>query len=389
MTEPDTAATADDVDEAARDAAELLVAVEDPDAALTAALARAQGKFPTIPKGSTATVTPSSGKPGYTYKYAELGDVLAAVRPVLSEEGLALTQPTVREAGKLILRTTLRHTGGGELVSELELGANPNSPQAFGGSLTYLRRYEACTLLGIAPEDDRDAQDVEPPRASSPPAAAPERPAWATPADTGGVRRRLAGLVGDEATGELLEAIGNYCGGAVPRVAARALLGLVTRLEDAELIPRVEPAADAQRAAQDAAAEAPDTPAPDDTSDSSASNEEAKSEHPPAEGPSRATAAALAAATNDELDDMRRTHPDLGVQEAAAAELNRRKMDAARSSAPPEREPAGTVDPPDPLPQDPAKAAGAMRAAGCTCSDPLKQGGDDDSCPIRGHGIPF
>src|SRR5688500_7522834 len=61
------------------------VAHADPDGELVAALAAAQGDFPTIPKTKTATVTGKPGKAGYQYSYADLSDVLAAVRPVLSK----------------------------------------------------------------------------------------------------------------------------------------------------------------------------------------------------------------------------------------------------------------------------------------------------------------
>lgn len=50
----------------------------------------------------------------------------------------------------------------------------------------------------------------------------------------------------------------------------------------------------------------------------------------------------------------------------------------------------GTVDPPD-LPTDPAKAFGTLKAAGCTCPDPIAVRSEkpqlDPRCPIRGHGI--
>jgi hypothetical protein len=151
---------------------------DDPLAKLIAALAAAQGQFPTIEKTQTATVPGKDGTQGYSY--ADLGDVLAKVRPVLSRHGLALVQRTERVDGagaKVLLVTELHHTAGGVIESVVELGQSTSNPQQFGGALTYLRRYEAVTLLGIAAEEDRDAQDVVPaPRG----AAAPVLPDWAT-----------------------------------------------------------------------------------------------------------------------------------------------------------------------------------------------------------------
>jgi hypothetical protein len=57
---------------------------------------RPQGQFPAITKGKTATVRMSEAKGGgtYSYNYADLGDVLGSVRPVLAAHGLALVQRT-------------------------------------------------------------------------------------------------------------------------------------------------------------------------------------------------------------------------------------------------------------------------------------------------------
>ena len=55
---------------------------------IATALAAAQGEYPPIKKERTANV--KSDKGGYEYKYADIGDVLAATLPVLSKHGLAL-----------------------------------------------------------------------------------------------------------------------------------------------------------------------------------------------------------------------------------------------------------------------------------------------------------
>ncbi len=61
---------------------------------------------------------------------------------------------------------------------------------------------------------------------------------------------------------------------------------------------------------------------------------------------------------------------------------------------PDDRPPAGTVDPPD-LGGAASQAAAEklLRTAGCTCPKPISSGSKpaetDDSCPLKGHGIPF
>lgn len=131
-----------------------------------AALAAAQGKFPAIAKTHTATV--SSEKDGkwtkYSYNYADLSDIMSAIRPVLAEHQLAVTQPIeLLESGGLALRTTVLHADGSAIHSMLPLPAPTGKPQAFGSALTYMRRYALSSLLGIASEEDDDGSAAEQP----------------------------------------------------------------------------------------------------------------------------------------------------------------------------------------------------------------------------------
>lgn len=130
------------------------------------ALAAAQGKFPAIAKTHTATV--SSEKDGkwtkYSYNYADLSDIMSAIRPVLAEHGLAVTQPIEwLESGTLALRTSVFHADGSAIHSMLPLPAPTGKPQAFGSALTYMRRYALSSLLGIASEEDDDGSAAEQP----------------------------------------------------------------------------------------------------------------------------------------------------------------------------------------------------------------------------------
>lgn len=124
---------------------------------LNAALAKAQASFPTIGKDRTVEVdTKSGGK--YRYSYATLSGILAAVRPVLAENGLAVVQllGADDESGRPELRTELRHSGGGILAASFPLPVVPDDPQRLGSLLTYLRRYALSALLGIAADEDDD-----------------------------------------------------------------------------------------------------------------------------------------------------------------------------------------------------------------------------------------
>lgn len=128
-------------------------------AELHAALAAAQGEFPPVAREKTVTVQTRSG-PSYTFSYAPLDVILNAVRPVLSAHGLALVQRLEAPGGVPAIRTELLHASGGVLAASFPLGPAPDSPQALGSLLTYLRRYAVVSLLGIAAEEDDDGRQA-------------------------------------------------------------------------------------------------------------------------------------------------------------------------------------------------------------------------------------
>ncbi len=128
---------------------------------ISEALAKAQGEFKAVKKSRTATVHGKS-KDGtaikYSYKYADLADVVEAIREPLCKNGLCFTQTLDRDN----LISTLMHSSGQQISNYVPLvSAQGNGPQALGSSLTYSRRYGLTALLGIAAEEDEDAQAAE------------------------------------------------------------------------------------------------------------------------------------------------------------------------------------------------------------------------------------
>lgn len=97
----------------------------------------------------------------YTYRYADLADVLGYIRPVLREAGLAISQSVTGEAGRSIaVETIVWHPSGetlrfGPLAFKAEGG-----PQNVGGAIAYARRYALMAALGLATEDD-DARGAQ------------------------------------------------------------------------------------------------------------------------------------------------------------------------------------------------------------------------------------
>lgn len=123
------------------------------------ALARAQGKFPAIEATWEAEVkSKREGAGSYTYQYADLADVLNAVRPTLSEEGIAIMQFPSTGQHSLLVTTLLVHSSGQWFKSDLRVGLYSLDPQSIGSAITYARRYGLQPMLGVAPAhvDDDD-----------------------------------------------------------------------------------------------------------------------------------------------------------------------------------------------------------------------------------------
>ena len=79
------------------------------------------------------------------------------MRQPLSANGLAFTQ--VINHG--ILQTALLHSSGQRIVSNVDLTYSADDPKVAGSELTYRRRHAGCALLGVAADDETDAEGTE------------------------------------------------------------------------------------------------------------------------------------------------------------------------------------------------------------------------------------
>lgn len=122
---------------------------------LAMALAKAQGEIKPAMK--------SSMNPFYKSKYADLSEFWEACREPLSKNGLAIIQTMDESEKGLILITTLAHSSGQWIKSKFPLICNkPNDIQAFGSSITYVRRYTLAAIVGICPDEDDDGNKAIP-----------------------------------------------------------------------------------------------------------------------------------------------------------------------------------------------------------------------------------
>ncbi len=123
--------------------------------ALAKALADAQSKFKSIGKNAE----------GHGYAFSDLQQVIESTSPILSKNGLAITQMLVTKMlGKNLMsgvKTILIHEGGGYISGESYVPTVKTkmngTTQVYGVNTSYLKRYGWLAACGVATtEKDTD-----------------------------------------------------------------------------------------------------------------------------------------------------------------------------------------------------------------------------------------
>lgn len=127
-------------------------------APLFEAWAKAQAEFESVTATSRVTFK------NVDFKFAPLSEILGAVRPALNKFGLMLTQQTKHipfgnANGVKIVTTLLHESGVSYNIESVPVFYNVNDIKNLGAQVTYLRRYEVKTLLGI--EADSEELDMD------------------------------------------------------------------------------------------------------------------------------------------------------------------------------------------------------------------------------------
>jgi hypothetical protein len=113
---------------------------------IISAFVKAQANFESAKK--------TANNPFFKSKYADLSEVIDAVKKPLSDNGLAFVQTVEPIGNTYVLKTVLFHSSGESLSSEYPIFAKSGDAQGFGAGVTYARRYALQTLLGIPADDD-------------------------------------------------------------------------------------------------------------------------------------------------------------------------------------------------------------------------------------------
>lgn len=123
------------------------------EASATADLVAALGELTELTRDKTAKVDTKGGG-SYSYTYTDLAGALGTVRPVLAAHRLGLIQPVRSWEGMVAVSTELVHASGERFASPELTMRQPDTAQALGSAITYLRRYSLLAALGLATEDD-------------------------------------------------------------------------------------------------------------------------------------------------------------------------------------------------------------------------------------------
>ena len=118
-------------------------------------------------QSSLQDATKNAKNPHYKSDYADLSQVLEAIRPALAAQNLSVVQLPFSRENRVGVTTRIMHSSGEWLEESIDLEVEgKNLAQAAGSHITYLRRYSLASLFAIHQKDD-DAESA-PKRESRP-----------------------------------------------------------------------------------------------------------------------------------------------------------------------------------------------------------------------------
>lgn len=105
-------------------------------------------------------------KQGHNSKFASLANIIETVTPILGDFGLSLSWRTTQNGQETTITAIVSHVNGyseqTSLTHGLETSGNKSSIHGLGSTISYLERYTAKAILGLAEKDqDDDGQSVK------------------------------------------------------------------------------------------------------------------------------------------------------------------------------------------------------------------------------------
>lgn len=102
------------------------------------------------------TVIRGAENPFFKSKYADLSSIIESIRPILKKHDLCFLHIPDRDA----IECVIMHTSGQYISGHYPILTQKNDPQALGSATTYAKRYSLSAMLGLATDDDDDANSA-------------------------------------------------------------------------------------------------------------------------------------------------------------------------------------------------------------------------------------
>jgi hypothetical protein len=122
--------------------------------------------FAAISKMQSELTGAFKGSKGHGYSYSDLYQCIKTAQEPLANNGLAVVQLLNETDKGTEIETVLTHEAGGYMASSFLMahavlmgGGGKNPAQSMGASISYMRRYSYCAMIGLAQTDD-DAANV-------------------------------------------------------------------------------------------------------------------------------------------------------------------------------------------------------------------------------------
>ena len=122
---------------------------------LITSFAKAQTEYPRIGNNKI--------NPFFKSEFADYNSIMSEVRPVLSKNGLVLTQYTVinKVTGERLLHSRLMHSSGQWIETREKILPEKNDDQKWASTVTFKKRHQAMALLNITIDKDKYDDDAE------------------------------------------------------------------------------------------------------------------------------------------------------------------------------------------------------------------------------------
>lgn len=116
---------------------------------ITTAMIQAQSKI--------EGMTPDAKNPFFKSNYITLDGILEYIRPILSENSIWIFQNASGDGEYVEVTTRLMHSSGEYIETDtLRMKPQKLDAQQMGSCITYAKRYQLASLLGISSEVDDD-----------------------------------------------------------------------------------------------------------------------------------------------------------------------------------------------------------------------------------------